>query len=165
MSIKEVLREYRAELDCEALAADLEAYWARPAILPGSKAVLDALELPVCLVTNIDNRELAAALRHTGLSFEHVVTSEDCRAYKPHPDVFEASLAVLGLCPAEALHVGDSVGSDVRGAKAAGIPVLWVNRKGRHLVSGRDRPDYESPDLTALLHIVQAVEGGADECV
>jgi putative hydrolase of the HAD superfamily len=46
---------------------------------------------------------------------------------KPSPAIFMVALDALGVAPGEAVHVGDSVESDVEGARAAGIrPVLIV---------------------------------------
>ena len=41
------------------------------------------------------------------------------------------ALALLGRSSHEVLHVGDSFSSDGMGARAVGIPVLWINRKRR----------------------------------
>ena len=49
---------------------------------------------------------------------------------KPSPAVFEAALSLAGVGPAEALHVGDSVDSDIAGARAAGIRAVLVDRSG-----------------------------------
>lgn len=49
---------------------------------------------------------------------------------KPSPAVFAAALAVAGVEPGEALHVGDSLEADVEGASAAGIRAVLVAREG-----------------------------------
>ena len=116
--------------------------------------MLERCDVPVCLVSNIDNAELRSALWNVGLSFDHVVTSEDCRSYKPRPEMFARALSVLELEPDEVLHVGDSFGSDVRGAHAVGIPVLWINRGGRPAPSADVTPDYVASDLTGLLAVL-----------
>ena len=136
----------------------LYAYWSHPTIYRESREVLSALRqagMPVCLVSNIDNEELGSALRHLGLSFVDVITSECCRAYKPRAEMFEAALSRLGLEPCQVLHVGDSLRSDVRGAKALGIPVLWINRKHRKTPKGDDAPDDVSTDLRGLLALLR----------
>jgi FMN phosphatase YigB (HAD superfamily) len=46
--------------------------------------------------------------------------------------------------------VGDSDVDDIRGAKAAGLRVAWVNRHGRLRRPDVPAPDLEIPDLTAL---------------
>jgi len=60
-----------------------------------------------------------------------VVSSEDARCYKPAAAMFGAGLATLGLAAHEVLHIGDSLAADVRGARAASIDVVWLNRAGR----------------------------------
>ena len=154
ISLQRVLQHFTAELDAKVLSEVLYGYWRRPAILPESKTVLAQCNVPICLVSNIDNAELNSALRHNGLSFESVVTSEDCRAYKPRTEMFEKALAMLGMTANEVLCVGDSLTSDVRGARELDMPVLWINRKRRPVPSGDLAPDYVSNDLTAVLDIL-----------
>jgi FMN phosphatase YigB (HAD superfamily) len=52
------------------------------------------------------------------------------RAAKPGPEVFLRALELAGARPQEALHVGDSVATDIEGARAAGIRALLVARDG-----------------------------------
>lgn len=155
MSLEAALRHFGANLDSETLSRGLFEYWERPPIFPESKSVIAQCNVPVCLVTNIDNADLESALRHNALSFELIVTSEDCRAYKPRPEPFEKVLSLLGLSEREVLHVGDSLTADVQGAKALGIPVLWVDRRKRGCPRASQRPDYLSPDLTGILDVLK----------
>lgn len=151
LSLQRVLERFEADLDSSALSRILYEYWAHPAIFPESKGVLAQCKVPICLVSNIDNAELLSALEHNKLCFDWIVTSEDCRAYKPRGEMFERALSLVGLEAGEVLHVGDSLGSDVGGAKSQGIPVLWINRKGRQLSPADEAPDYTSAGLTGLL--------------
>ena len=48
-------------------------------------------------------------------------------------------------------HVGDSDVDDVKGARAAGLRVAWVNRDRRSHHPDVPQPDFEIPDLTELL--------------
>src|SRR5262249_17318531 len=80
--------------------------------------------------------------------------SETVGAYKPHRRMFEAALEQLGLSPYEVLHVGDSDVDDVKGAKAAGLRVAWVNRDGRPRRPDVPAPDFEIRDLTALFPLL-----------
>jgi putative hydrolase of the HAD superfamily len=59
-----------------------------------------------------------------------VVTSAEVGAPKPHPRIFERALAIAGVAPSEALHVGDKVDNDVEGAAAAGVRAVLVQREG-----------------------------------
>ena len=155
-SLRDVLEHFRADLDPGALSQALYDYCRRPAMSPESRSVLEQCDVPVCLVSNIDNAELLSALRHNGLSFEHVVTSEDCRAYKPRPEMFREALSALDTAVDQVLCVGDSLGSDVAGARAMEMPVLWINRTGRTVPAGKDEPDYVASDLTGLLDVLNA---------
>ncbi|GGG53584.1 hypothetical protein GCM10010918_02870 [Paenibacillus radicis (ex Gao et al. 2016)] len=58
-----------------------------------------------------------------------------------------------GLNPAEVLHVGDSLISDVSGAQQAGIKVAWINRNHKPLPSNCS-PDYIVKSLEELLPIL-----------
>jgi HAD superfamily hydrolase (TIGR01458 family) len=79
---------------------------------------------------------------------------------KPAPEFFQAALDDLAVRPAEALMVGDDIGSDVRGAQALGITGVLV-RTGKFRLSdleGAGRaPDHlidnigDLPDLLDLL--------------
>jgi FMN phosphatase YigB (HAD superfamily) len=84
-----------------------------------------------------------------------VVTSEDCKAYKPRSEPFKKALSILNLANEEVLHVGDSIRSDIQGAKAMRIPVLWINRKKRSFPAKLQHPDYTSIDLKGILEILQ----------
>jgi len=134
-SLEELLAHYESPLDAQALSADLFAYWVAPKPIDGAAEFLRALRVPVCVVSNIDAGDLAAAVASLGWSFADVVTSEGCRAYKPRAELFEAALARLGCAPDAVLHVGDSLDSDVRGASALGIPVAWINPRGKAIPS------------------------------
>ena len=72
--------------------------------------------------------------------------------------VFQTALEHLGLQPHDVLHVGDSDVDDVKGAKAAGLRVAWVNRDGRPRRPDVPQPDFEIPDLTELPTLSALVE-------
>lgn len=155
LSLRKVLSHFNVDLDSGKLSRILFDYWAKPTIFPESKNVLSKCGVPICIVTNIDNVELISALTHNDLTFDYVVTSEDCGAYKPRPEPFEKALSLLNLSNEEVLHVGDSISSDVHGAKAMGITTLWINRKKRSFPAKEKQPDYISPDLNGILDVLQ----------
>ena len=132
-SLAALLTRHRVDLDAAALSAELFAYWRAPEAQPSTAAFLATVDVPMCVVSNIDADDLDAAIAHHGWRFEHIVTSEGCRAYKPRPEPFRAALERLGLGPADVLHVGDSLGSDVAGAGAVGIAAAWLNPHRRPL--------------------------------
>jgi putative hydrolase of the HAD superfamily len=81
--------------------------------------------------------------------FEVVVHSAGVGASKPDPAVFLAALERLGLAPHDAVHVGDDAVNDVRGAEAAGVPALLLDRSGR--TAGALTSLVELPDALAAL--------------
>ena len=154
ISLDQVMSHYQADLNAEALTEPQFRYWKWPTLFPESVDVLDHLPAPVCLVSNIDDADLFSALDHVGLSFDRIVTSEGCRAYKPRTEMFRRALSLLGLPKEDVLHVGDSISSDVQGAAGVGIRALWVNRKQRPLPTDGPRPDHILGDLTGILDVL-----------
>ena len=71
------------------------------------------------------------AIRYHGMHFDHIVTSEDAKSYKPRTEIFHMALEQMRLSPHEVLHIGDSLDSDVLGAHKCGIDSFWLNRKKR----------------------------------
>ena len=58
-----------------------------------------------------------------------MLTSAEEGVGKPGAEIFLRALARLGDVPAtDAMHVGDDVASDARGAQAAGIAAVLVDR-------------------------------------
>src|SRR5205814_1450082 len=99
-------------------------------LYPEVPEVLRALgAVRTAIVSNADSEHIAAW--SFSLPVEFIVISESIRAYKPDPLVFRTALERLGLEAHEVLHVGDSDVDDVKGAKAAGLRVAWLNREGR----------------------------------
>ncbi len=154
-SLARLLEQYQVNLDAEEMSAELFDYWRTPEAFTSAGAFLDAVDIPVCVVSNIDTDDLTAAIDCNGWQFANVITSQQCRSYKPRPEPFVAGLKLMGLSPADVLHVGDSLGIDIAGANEMGIDCVWINRKNRTLPEEpRYRPTYEVADLdelTALL--------------
>lgn len=98
-----------------------EVLWREPT--PDAASTIAALEragIAVVVVTNSDGHaeENLAACGFGGVP---VVDSMVVGAAKPDPRIFEVALARACSTPAETVHVGDSLVSDVAGARAAGI--------------------------------------------
>lgn len=51
---------------------------------------------------------------------------------KPGAEIFHRACRRVGVEPAEALHIGDSVAEDLEGARRAGLSALLLDRLGRH---------------------------------
>lgn len=153
-SIEDTVAHYGIRFEVAAWADAITAYARRAVPLPDTADFIAEAPVPVCFVSNRDRDSLLASLERAGLGGANVVTSEDARAYKPHPRPFEIALERTGTSPRRTLHVGDSYRADVCGAAALGIRTAWLNREGRALP-----PDATvRPDLTVrtLLELVRA---------
>ncbi len=111
----------------EALLSSLrfDAYPdARPALLRARRA-----GARVVVVSNWDV-SLADVLERVGLAplLDAVVTSAAVGAAKPSPAIFAHALGLAGVAAQDALHVGDSLDEDVRGAAACGISAVLLRR-------------------------------------
>lgn len=100
--------------------------------VPGVLASVRASGAAIVVVSNWDV-SLHAVLAQTGLAgmVDAVLTSAEQGMSKPDPELFRRALEVAGgIDPADALHVGDDLAADVGGARAAGIPVVLLDRDG-----------------------------------
>ncbi|MGD9750855.1 MAG: HAD family hydrolase [Acidimicrobiia bacterium] len=68
-----------------------------------------------------------------------VVDSGAVGISKPDPAIFTPALEALGTAPGRTLYVGDTVHADVRGARAAGMPVVQIDPYGHHHGHDHDR--------------------------
>jgi len=82
-----------------------------------------------------------SAIQYHSLQVSDIITSEDVRSYKPRPEMFVEGLKRANLKSSEVLHVGDSIISDVQGARNLGMRVAWMNR------INKTRPDHIQPDF------------------
>lgn len=147
--LEATLRRFDAGADPTAYVELFFEVTTKVELYPEVPTVLAALSGTRTAVVSNADREHLAAWTFT-LPVEFVLVSEDVGAYKPDPRVFRAALERLQLEPHEVLHVGDSEVDDVMGAKAAGLRVAWVNRRGRARRPDLPEPDFEMRDLTEL---------------
>lgn len=97
-----------------------------PGVLEGLRA-FRAAGLKMAVVTNKPEEFTHTLLDKAGLArfFDLVVGGDTCEHKKPHPLPFTHACAKLGIAPADALVIGDSI-NDAQAARAAEIPVLIV---------------------------------------
>ena len=84
--------------------------------------------------------------------FSATVFSDELGYCKPDVRAFMKALRLLGTKPAEAMHVGDLLRTDVAGAKAAGMKAVWLKVRDGEKVEGVV-PDYVITSLPQLLKI------------
>ncbi len=76
----------------------------------------------LALLTSSSNDNLNGALDNTGLRkyFEFVITAEGIKHHKPHPEITNRALQMMGAVAKETVMVGDSP-KDIGAAKNAGV--------------------------------------------
>jgi putative hydrolase of the HAD superfamily len=98
--------------------------------------------LHVGVLSNWDER-LRLLLDSTDLAkhFDSMTISCEVGVEKPNAEIFLTALRAAGVTASQAVHVGDSYEEDVRGAEAAGMKVILVDRRGRGADGIRDLRD------------------------
>jgi 2-haloalkanoic acid dehalogenase type II len=107
----------------------------------------------LALLSNTDNFSVDFVLDKYKLRdyFDAVLFSYDCGLLKSDPKMFEKVLDDLGVSADEAIMVGDSLETDVAGAKAAGVQAILIDHNGKRVFS---------PKVAQLHEILPIIEGG-----
>jgi 2-haloacid dehalogenase len=69
--------------------------------------------------------------KFAGLPWDCVITAENARFYKPHPDVYRTAMSLLGLRPEQVLMVA-AHNYDLRAAQEQGLLTAFVPRPTEH---------------------------------
>ena len=113
------------------LAVELKA-------IAGISEAIDALDLPLAIVSNSRRARVLASLSHTGLNTRlgtaPLFTAEQVARPKPAPDVYLLAAETLETAPADCLVVEDSV-SGTRAACTAGMTVIGFTGAS-HIAAG-----------------------------
>ncbi len=120
---------------------------------PDTVPALDGLRargLRLGVISNWDSR-LPALLEALGLRryFSLVLCSSAEDVEKPAPEIFRRAARRCGVEPAVALHVGDRLEEDYKGARAAGLRAVLIDRGGR--------ADGRAPEVISNLSEVEAL--------
>ena len=109
----------------------------------------------LAIISNVDDSLFATTRPKLGVDFDHIITAQQARCYKPGISIFELALERVRLDPTQILHVGQSVYHDVVPAKSLGMGTVWVNRASARpgvgaVKSATATPDWEIRDLATL---------------
>ena len=131
MALDYVARRHKLEIP-DARRRDLLAAWDRLNPWPDAvQAVADlkARGITTAVLSNGDQDMLEAVVKHIEAPFDHVLSSEACGVYKPHPDIYALPARQLGIPVEATVHVAGSA-NDVLGAKAFGMGLHLVQQAG-----------------------------------
>ena len=118
---------------------------------PDSVPALDriASHFPVVGLSNASHSALTRISAHAGLRWHQVLSAEEARSYKPHPDVYRLAITNAGCSPDRLLMV-DAHAWDLRGAQAVGMRSAYVERPVGDPPSAMDSFDLHATSLDDL---------------
>jgi 2-haloacid dehalogenase len=107
------------------------------------------------IISNVDDDLFTPTAKKLEVKFDHLITAQQARAYKPSLKIFKLAQERIGIAPEQWLHVAQSVFHDVVPAKSLRITTVWVNRASSRPGAGAAKsasanPDLEVPDLQTL---------------
>lgn len=134
--------------------------------LPPHADVVPALEtlraagFTLTALTNSAQKSVDTQFEHAGLSdhFEHVLSVERARHYKPHPAAYGVAADALGCDNADLCLIA-AHDWDVTGALRAGCDGAFVARGGAVYNSAGTRPAILGPDLADVARQLVAAHG------
>ena len=121
--------------------ADIELY---PDVLPALDSIAGRYVLG--LISNGNGYPERCGLQGR---FSFVVLAQNVGVEKPHPAIFEHACGHARCTPEQLIHIGDSLDTDVAGARRAGAVSVWLNRDRRPNYTSIG-PDYEIHSLIEL---------------
>ena len=85
--------------------------------------------------------------------FDVTVFSDETGFYKPHPIAFKTALSNLKCSPRNAIHVGDLLDTDIKGAIDYQMQAVWI-RDPQTQNPSSIIPDYEISEIPEILEII-----------
>jgi 2-haloacid dehalogenase len=117
----------------------------------------------LAILSNMSVVTQTALMGHAGLPFDHTLSAEDVKAYKPNPAVYQMALTKLGLKPDEILMVAAHK-YDLDAAKAQGFQTAFVSRPLELGPGGKvdttPNPAYTF-NVTSMAQLAAALNAGA----
>ena len=105
--------------------------WVYAPIYDDVKPFFETAKLPIYILSNDDLVYLEQSMKINRLAPAGIISAEMSRACKPNREIFDTALKIAGVSPDEAVHIGDSLVSDVRAAQAVGITPVFLDRSGK----------------------------------
>lgn len=136
LSLVKTTERFQSPANVEKLSEMMFEHWVKPPVFEDTELFFEMCPVPVYIVSNIDRADILAAIEYHSFKPSGIFTSEDAKAYKPRKELFELAIKTVGISANEAVHIGDSLSSDVGGAASVGINAVWLNRNNREVLDG-----------------------------
>lgn len=148
--LEKCVRELHLKENLTELHELFQHFWMYSPVYGDVKEFFEKCPVPIYVLTNNGIRYLEEAMRVNSLHPAGIICGDMVRAYKPHRELFEKALEVSGCRADEVVHVGDSPSSDAKGAQAAGITPILIDRSGKKQAPG-------IRTVTSLLEILPCI--------
>lgn len=131
-----------------------------PDALPALNDLRERFGLPLGILSNGNPPMLDIAVKSAGMTglFDHVLSVDSVRAYKPAPAAYELGVRAFGAAAREIVFVSSN-GWDVAGAGWYGYATFWLDRAGLPVEELGIRPRATGRDMSEL---VAFIEGGCE---
>ncbi len=125
--------------------------------VPTALSALKEAGIRLAFLSNMTTKMLDAGIKNAGLDgvFEHVLSTDQIRAYKPDPRAYQMAIDAFKLKREEIIFAAFA-GWDAAGAKWFGYPTFWVNRLNLPVEELGVAPDAMGRDLTDLISFVKS---------
>ena len=155
-ALRYACRYLKLDLKDETKAALCDAYLKlRPfPEVPDTLSRLRERGLKLAILSNGSPHSIGSVVGNAGLRdrFDHLLSVDPVRIYKPHDRAYELAEAAFGLSRAAILFISSNAW-DATGARYFGFPTAWINRGGNTFEEMGQRPDWELTGLEDLLKL------------
>lgn len=113
----------------DQIARLMQSYLALRPFPEWTEALDDLAGTSLAILSNGTPEMLKSLIEKAGWAgkFQHILSMDAVKVYKPHPSVYQLAVTALGVKPDEIVFVSSN-GWDIAGAKAFGFRVCWLNR-------------------------------------
>jgi 2-haloacid dehalogenase len=119
--------------------------------VPEALSSLKDAGIRLAFLSNLTAKMLETGIHNSQLEglFDHVLSTDRVKVYKPDPRAYQMGVDVLGLKPDQILFAAFA-GWDAAGAKSFGYPTFWVNRQNQPAEELGVTPDATGGNLIDL---------------
>lgn len=131
LALADCKRELALNENLDEIHSMFQEFWTKSPVFDDVADFFAKCPLPIYIVTNNGVEYVQVVMNDHHLNPAGIICGDMVKAYKPHKEIFLKALDVSGCRAEEAIHIGDSVSSDVLGAQSAGIKAVLLDRTGK----------------------------------
>ena len=115
----------------------------------------------LALLTNTENIafEKVNSVLNISKYFDYLGLSYEIKALKPDKKMYQSVVNYFKVKESECLMIGDSLRSDITGAKKVGMHQAWINRPGKSYDLAKITPEFELNTLKDIDKVLGVLNG------